>query len=72
MTIHVQLGATIRQLRVRKGLSQEELAHRCGIHRSHMGVIERGQANITLATLELIAHEFEMRPAELLQEPIAS
>jgi transcriptional regulator with XRE-family HTH domain len=72
MNIHAQLGATIRELRVKKGWSQEEFAHICGLHRSHMGEIERGRANITLATLVIIAQKLQISPAALLEEPVAS
>jgi len=36
MNIHVKLGARIRELRTKKGWSQEVFADTCGIHRSHM------------------------------------
>jgi len=72
MTIRIHLGATIRQLRVKEGWSQEEFAHICGLHRSHIGEIERGHANITLATLQIIAQKLKTSPSALLDEQIAS
>jgi transcriptional regulator with XRE-family HTH domain len=48
----VRLGQKIRQLRKQKGWSQEEFADKCGLGRAHMSLIERGQQNLTLATLE--------------------
>lgn len=68
MNIQVQLGARIRELRLSKRLSQEQLADICGLHRSHMGEIERGQANITLATLRIIAQKLQTTPSELLKD----
>lgn len=68
MNIQVQLGARIRELRTRKDLSQEELAHICGLHRSHMGEIERGQANITLSTLRILAQKLQTTPSDLLKD----
>lgn len=45
----------IRELRVRKGWSQEELAAKCDLHRTYVGAIERGERNVTLRTLARIA-----------------
>lgn len=68
MSIQIQLGTRIRELRVKKGLSQEKLGDICGLHRSHMGEIERGRANITLATLEIIAQKLQTTPSALLKD----
>jgi transcriptional regulator with XRE-family HTH domain len=54
------LGARIRELRVKKGWSQEEFADLCGIHRSHMGEIERGETNLTLSTMLVITHKLNI------------
>lgn len=53
--IQQQLGARIRELRKIKGLTQEEFARECQLHRSHTGEIERGETNVTLSTLLTIA-----------------
>jgi len=57
--IQKTLGSRIRELRLKKGWSQEEFADRCGIHRSHMGEIERGETNLTLSTLLVISQKLE-------------
>ena len=62
------LGARIRQLRKKKGWSQGEFAEACKIHRSHMGKIERGETNVRLSTLLIIAVNLEMRLDKLLME----
>ena len=51
----VTLGEQIRAERKKKGWSQEEFAYQCGIDRSYMGGIERGERNITFTKLCLIA-----------------
>jgi transcriptional regulator with XRE-family HTH domain len=61
------LGAKIRELRSKKGLSQEAFADLCGIHRSHMGEIERGETNITLSTLLVISQKLETPVATLFK-----
>lgn len=69
MSIQLELGKRIRRLRIRQRLSQEKLADICGLHRSHMGEIERGRANLTLATLEIIAQSLQTTPSALLKTP---
>jgi transcriptional regulator with XRE-family HTH domain len=50
-----RLGLRIRELRKRRGWSQEEFAHACGLDRSYMGSVERGERNVTLSSLRAIA-----------------
>ena len=57
MQIQKAMGNRIRELRQRKGWSQEEFADLCDIHRSHMGEIERGETNATLSTLLAITDQ---------------
>ena len=47
----IRLGANLRQAREAKGWSQEELAFRCGVHRTYVGGVERAEYNITILTL---------------------
>jgi len=67
MNIQKEAGEKIRELRRKKGWSQEEMADICGLHRSHMGEIERGNVNMTLATLLIIAQTLEVPVADLLR-----
>ena len=60
------LGARIRQLRKKQGWSQGEFANLCGIHRSHMGKIERGETNVRLSTLLVMAEKLETKLDKLL------
>ncbi len=63
------LAANLRNLRAKLGLSQEEFAERCGLHRTYVGAIERGERNVTLKTLEHIAGTLGVQPVELLKRP---
>ena len=48
-------GERVRQLRKRSGLTQEELAELAGLHQTYIGVVERGEKNISLMNIERIA-----------------
>ncbi|HLJ28529.1 MAG TPA: helix-turn-helix transcriptional regulator [Candidatus Angelobacter sp.] len=62
------LGTRIRELRTKKGWSQESFADECGINRSHMGQVERGETNMTFATLYFISQRLEISIAALFQD----
>jgi len=62
----VSFGATVRVARTVKGVSQEELAHRCGIDRSYLGAIERGEQNSGLLHLVRIAMALETTVGDLM------
>lgn len=60
------LAENVRRLRHTQGLSQEELADLCGIHRTYVGSVERGERNVTLSTLELLAKALGVSVINLL------
>jgi len=60
-------GAAIRKKRERLALSQEAFAHHCGLHRTYIGSIERGERNVTLTTLTILASAFDCSASELLR-----
>lgn len=62
------LAARLRSVRAKLGWSQEELAERCGLHRTYIGAIERGERNVTLTTLHRIARATGISSAELIAE----
>lgn len=62
------LGDRIREERTRRGLSQEELAHRAGLHRTYIGSVERGERNITVGNVHLIADTLGLHAGELLDD----
>ncbi len=65
--IKTLFGKRVRQERLRKGLSQEELAVRAGLHRTYIGMIERAEKNITIVNIERIATALEMEIGELFK-----
>lgn len=67
-TILNSLAVNIRAYRISNGVSQEEFAAECGLHRTYVGAIERGERNVTLSTLEAIAEAMKVKPYQLLME----
>ena len=65
-TLQKQVGNRVRELREKKGLSQEALASVCDLHRTYVGLIERGERNLSLTTLEQLAKGLEVPVSELL------
>ena len=53
--VRKRFGGRIRELRAEKGWSQEELADRCGLHRTYIGAVERGEQNISLVNIDRLA-----------------
>jgi len=54
----------VRELRKARGFSQETFAQYCGLDRSYLGSVERGERNITLANIERIIAALHMKPSE--------
>ena len=63
----ILFGRRLRELRKQAGLSQEALAHDSGLDRSYVGGVERGEYNISLLNICLLADALNLPPAELLK-----
>ena len=61
-------GRKVRTLRVGMGLSQEALAGECGLHRTYIGSVERGERNVTLGTIVRLARVLQTTSSHLLQD----
>jgi len=61
-----QFGKRIRELRTARGLSQEQLADETGFHRTYIGMVERGERNLSLSNVAVFARFFELGVSELL------
>lgn len=64
--LSIVIGQLIRNQRIKKKISQESFALKCGIDRSYMERIERGEANITVENLYLITSILEIDVKKLL------
>ena len=65
--IQKHLGATIRELRQKRKLSQDVFAERSGLHRAHVGEIERGESNVTIQTLKIVADTLGVKIVDLVR-----
>lgn len=61
-----EFGDRIKQLRLAKNISQEKLSFLTGFHRTYIGMIERGERNISLSNMAVFAKVFEINISELL------
>lgn len=59
-------GLIVRQKREKLNLSQEELADLCGLHRTYIGGVERGERNLGLVNMVRIADALNVSPSTLL------
>ena len=65
--LRAAFGQVIREARLGVGESQEELAHRAGLSRNHLGGIERGEMTPTIIVLYRLSAALNAGPAELLE-----
>lgn len=67
---HIQIvfGKVVRELRIKRKLSQEKLAELSGLHTNYIGRIERGKQNISLQNIEKIARGLRVRLRELFRD----
>jgi len=68
LTIQQRLGRAVRRLRAEADYSQESFADAVGVHRTYMGLIERGKTAPTVVTLQKIAAALRMSLSALLAE----
>jgi len=70
-SLQTEFGARVRELRLRAGLKQRELAESCGkgFAMQRVGQIERGEMNCTLQTVAAVSHGLRCEPIELFLFP---
>jgi transcriptional regulator with XRE-family HTH domain len=62
-----RLGRRIREIRLKKGWTQDVFADKSGFHRAQVGAFERGEMNQTHASLHLLAQSFGVRIGDLFK-----
>ena len=61
------LGMAIKTQRASLGISQEELAHRAGLHRTYVSDLERGARNPSVESIEKLARALELSVSKLFE-----
>lgn len=69
-SLNVLVSEAMRRLRYELGISQEELADRCGLDRTYISAVERGRRNITIGSLSKIISSLSHSEKSFLQELI--
>jgi transcriptional regulator with XRE-family HTH domain len=64
--VQKHIGKTIRRLRKAGGFTQDIFADRSGLNRAHVGEIERGESNVTIQTLKIIADTLGVKIGDLV------
>lgn len=64
--IQKRFGKRVRQLRHERDISQEKLGELAKVHRTYVGMIERGEKNITLTNIEKFAKALKVDIKSLL------
>lgn len=65
--IRERFGFAVRTRREAPGLTQEDLAHRAGIHRTYLSDVERGGRNLSLVNIERLAEVLSLALSELFR-----
>ena len=66
--ILMRYGRAVRKARLAQGISQEELAARCSLHRTYISDIELGKRNLSLENIERIAISLNQSLSEFFKE----
>jgi CheY-like chemotaxis protein/DNA-binding XRE family transcriptional regulator len=69
MDVKKQFGTSIRSWRNRRGISQEELAGRAGLHRTYVCDVERGARNVSLESIQKLAGALELTMSQVFVPP---
>jgi transcriptional regulator with XRE-family HTH domain len=64
----LQVGQVIRQLRLERNYSQEEFADICGVHRTYIGFVERGERTMLIETASVLAIGLGITLSQLFAE----
>jgi transcriptional regulator with XRE-family HTH domain len=61
-------GQRLKELRLSKNISQEELAFRSGLHRTYVSSVERGERNIAIVNIQKLANALDVSTKDLLPD----
>lgn len=63
-----KFGRALRERREEKGFSQESFADLCGLHRTYIGAVERGERNVSLKNIQKICQALGMTMSAFFSE----
>ena len=66
--VKITFGRRVRALRKRAGLSQEQFALKCGLDRTYIGGVERGERNISIVNIDKIARAIDLSLKDLFED----
>lgn len=66
-SLQIEVGKRIREIRIEKKLSQQDLAAKCNFEKSNMSRLEAGRSNATLSTLEIVAKSLGVNVIEFFK-----
>jgi transcriptional regulator with XRE-family HTH domain len=64
--VEAKVGMKIRDLRKKKGFTQDQFAERAGLNRTHLYRLESGRQSVTLRTLKIVADALDIRVRDLV------
>lgn len=67
LSARLRFADHMKRIRKEKGLSQEDLADLCNLHRTYIGSVERGERNIAIDNMEKIALALKVELFTLLE-----
>jgi len=62
----ISIGKKVRQEREKMGISQEELGKIAKVHRTYVGMVERGEKNVTIHSLQIFATALKLQVRDLI------
>jgi len=65
--VRIRFGRAIRRIREEQGITQEEAADRCKLHRTYYSGIERGVRNLSLVNIEKVSKGLKLSLSELFK-----
>ena len=66
-SLQIEVGKRIREIRIEKNISQQDLAAKCNFEKSNMSRLEAGRSNATLSTIEIVAKSLGVKVIELFK-----
>ncbi|MGH9300100.1 MAG: helix-turn-helix transcriptional regulator [Acidimicrobiales bacterium] len=66
--VRAKFGGRVRALRLQRGFTQESLAEAAGLHRNYVGSLERGERNVSIENVHLLASALGVPASDLFLE----